>query len=404
MKETVILAYSGGLDTSVAIKWLEERYGMQVVALAADLGQPGDMEAIRSKALQVGAVDALTLDLKEAFAEEYVLPALKANALYEGKYPLATSLARPLIAASLVDEAKRRGAAAVAHGCTGKGNDQVRFDLTTMALGPELKIIAPLREWNMSREEEIGYAEEHDIPIPVTLESPYSVDENLWGRSCEAGMLEDPMVEPREDAFAWTVDPERAPQEPLYVEVDFSSGRPVALDGEKMGLVELINALNELGGKHGVGRIDMVENRLVGIKSREIYEAPAAMILIEAHRALESLTLTRETLHFKPLLEAKFAELVYFGLWYEPLRSAVQAAVESTQKKVGGKVRLKLYKGTCTVVGRESVHSLYDYALATYDRADEFSHRSSEGFIELWGLPLKVWGIKQGGGSRDSGQ
>jgi argininosuccinate synthase len=404
MKETVILAYSGGLDTSVAIKWLEERYGMQVVALAADLGQPGDMEAIRSKALQVGAVDAITLDLKEAFAEEYVLPALKANALYEGKYPLATSLARPLIAAALVDEAKRRSAAAVAHGCTGKGNDQVRFDLTTMALGPELKIIAPLREWNMSREEEIGYAEEHGIPIPVTLESPYSVDENLWGRSCEAGMLEDPMVEPREDAFAWTVDPERAPQEPLYVEVDFSSGRPVALDGEKMGLVELINALNELGGKHGVGRIDMVENRLVGIKSREIYEAPAAMILIEAHRALESLTLTRETLHFKPVLEAKFAELVYFGLWYEPLRGALQAAVESTQEKVGGKVRLKLYKGTCTVVGRESVHSLYDYALATYDRADEFSHRSSEGFIELWGLPLKVWGIKQGGKSQDSGQ
>ena len=397
MKETVILAYSGGLDTSVAIKWLEERYGMQVVALAADLGQPGDMEAIRSKALQVGAVDAVTLDLKEAFAEDYVLPALKANALYEGKYPLATSLARPLIAAALVEEAKRRGASAVAHGCTGKGNDQVRFDLTTMALGPELKIIAPLREWNMSREEEIDYASEHGIPVPVTLESPYSVDENLWGRSCEAGVLEDPMVEPREDAFEWTLDPEQAPQEPLYVEVGFSCGRPEALDGEKMGLVELISGLNEVGGKHGVGRIDMVENRLVGIKSREIYEAPAAIILIEAHRALESLTLTRETFHFKPVLEAKFAELVYFGLWYEPLRGALQAAVESTQEKVSGKVRLKLYKGTCTVVGRESEYSLYDYALATYDRADEFSHRSSEGFIELWGLPLKVWGIKQRG-------
>ncbi len=398
MEETVILAYSGGLDTSVAIKWLEERYGMQVVALAADLGQPGDMEAIRRKALQVGAVDAITLDLKETFAEEYVLPALMANALYEGKYPLATSLARPLIAAVMVGEAKRRGAAAVAHGCTGKGNDQVRFDLTTMALGPELKIIAPLREWNMSREEEIGYASEHGIPVPVTLESPYSVDENLWGRSCEAGVLEDPMVEPREDAFEWTVDPLQAPQEPLYMEVDFSSGRPVALDGEKMSLVELISGLNELGGKHGVGRIDMVENRLVGIKSREIYEAPAATILIEAHRALESLTLTRETLHFKPVLEAKFAELVYFGLWYEPLRGALQEAVESTQEKVSGKVRVKLYKGNCTVVGRESAYSLYDYALATYDRADEFSHRSSEGFIELWGLPLKVWGIKQGGG------
>ena len=399
MKDTVILAYSGGLDTSVAIKWLEERYGLQVVALAADLGQPGDMEAIRLKALQVGAVDAVTLDLKNTFAEEFVFPALQANALYEGRYPLATSLARPLIAAVVVEEAKRRGAAAVAHGCTGKGNDQVRFDLTTMALGPELKIIAPLREWSMSREDEIAYAEEHGIPVPVTVESPYSVDENLWGRSCEAGVLEDPMVEPRDDAYEWTVAPAQAPDEPLYLEITFSSGRPTALDGEEMGLVELTGKVNELGGKHGVGRIDMVENRLVGIKSREIYEAPAATILIEAHRALESLTLTRETLHFKPILEAKFAELVYFGLWYDPLRAALMAAVGSTQEKVSGRVRVKLFKGTCTVVGRESEYSLYDYALATYDRADEFNHRSSEGFIELWGLPLKVWGIKQGGGA-----
>jgi len=399
MKDTVILAYSGGLDTSVAIKWLEERYGLQVVALAADLGQPGDMEAIRLKALQVGAVDAVTLDLKNTFAEEFVFPALQANALYEGRYPLATSLARPLIAAVVVEEAKRRGAAAVAHGCTGKGNDQVRFDLTIMALGPELKIIAPLREWSMSREDEIAYAEEHGIPVPVTVESPYSVDENLWGRSCEAGVLEDPMVEPRDDAYEWTVAPAQAPDEPLYLEITFSSGRPTALDGEEMGLVELTGKVNELGGKHGVGRIDMVENRLVGIKSREIYEAPAATILIEAHRALESLTLTRETMHFKPILEAKFAELVYFGLWYDPLRAALMAAVGSTQEKVSGRVRVKLFKGTCTVVGRESEYSLYDYALATYDRADEFNHRSSEGFIELWGLPLKVWGIKQGGGA-----
>ena len=399
MKDTVILAYSGGLDTSVAIKWLEERYGLQVVALAADLGQPGDMEAIRLKALQVGAVDAVTLDLKNTFAEEFVFPALQANALYEGRYPLATSLARPLIAAVVVEEAKRRGAAAVAHGCTGKGNDQVRFDLTIMALGPELKIIAPLREWSMSREDEIAYAEEHGIPVPVTVESPYSVDENLWGRSCEAGVLEDPMVEPRDDAYEWTVAPAQAPDEPLYLEITFSGGRPTALDGEEMGLVELTGKVNELGGKHGVGRIDMVENRLVGIKSREIYEAPAATILIEAHRALESLTLTRETMHFKPILEAKFAELVYFGLWYDPLRAALMAAIGSTQEKVSGRVRVKLFKGTCTVVGRESEYSLYDYALATYDRADEFNHRSSEGFIELWGLPLKVWGIKQGGGA-----
>jgi argininosuccinate synthase len=399
MRDTVILAYSGGLDTSVAIKWLEDRYGMQVVALAADLGQPGDMEAIRLKALQVGAVDAVTLDLKERFAEEFILPALQANALYEGRYPLATSLARPLIAAAMVEEAKSRGATAVAHGCTGKGNDQVRFDLTTMALGPELKIIAPLREWSMSREDEIAYAEEHGIPVPVTRESPYSVDENLWGRSCEAGVLEDPMVEPRDDAFEWTVAPAEAPDEPLYLEVTFCGGRPTALDGEDMRLVELIAGANEIGGAHGVGRIDMVENRLVGIKSREIYEAPAATILIEAHRALESLTLTRETMHFKPVLEAKLAELVYFGLWYDPLRAALVAAIESTQEKVSGRVRMKLYKGNCTVVGRTSEYSLYDYKLATYDRADEFSHGASEGFIELWGLPLRVWGIKQGGTS-----
>ena len=397
MKETVILAYSGGLDTSVAIRWLQERYDMDVVALAVDLGQPGDLEAIRRKALDIGAVDAVTIDLTDAFAEEYVLPALKANALYEGKYPLATSLARPLIASTLVEETKRRGAAAVAHGCTGKGNDQVRFDLTTMALGPELKIIAPLREWSMSREDEMEYASEHGIPVPVTTESPYSVDENLWGRSCEAGVLEDPTVEPPEDAYEWSVSPSQAPDEPEYLEIDFDSGRPVALNGGRMSLVDLIIDLNQRGGKHGVGRIDMIENRLVGIKSREIYEAPAAVVLIEAHRALESLTLTRETLHFKPVLENKFSELVYYGLWYEPLREALAAAVESTQAKVSGRIKIKLFKGDCAVVGRESEYSLYDYSLATYDRADAFSHRSSEGFIELWGLPLKVWGIKQSG-------
>jgi argininosuccinate synthase len=397
MKEMVVLAYSGGLDTSVAIRWLQERYDMDVVALAADLGQPGDLEAIRRKALDIGAADAVTIDLKDIFAEEYVLPALKANALYEGKYPLATSLARPLIASTLVEEAKRRGAAAVAHGCTGKGNDQVRFDLTTMALGPDLKIIAPLREWSMSREEEMEYAGEHRIPVPVTAESPYSVDENLWGRSCEAGVLEDPMVEPPEDAYEWSISPAEAPDSPEYLEIDFASGRPVAVDGGQMSLVDLIIHLNQRGGKHGVGRIDMIENRLVGIKSREIYEAPAATILIEAHRALESLTLTRETLHFKPILENKFSELVYYGLWYEPLREALLAAVTSTQAKVSGRIKVKLFKGDCVVVGRKSEYSLYDYSLATYDRADAFSHRSSEGFIELWGLPLKVWGIKQSG-------
>lgn len=396
MKDTVILAYSGGLDTSVAIRWLQENYGLEVVALAADLGQPGDLEALREKALSLGAVDAVTLDLKEAFAEHYVLPALKANALYEGKYPLATSLARPLIASALVEEARRRGAKAVAHGCTGKGNDQVRFDLTFMALGPDLRIIAPLREWNMSREEEMDYARRHGIPVPVTRESPYSVDENLWGRSCEAGVLEDPGVEPPEDAYQWTVSPREAPEEPAYLTIGFREGRPVTLDGREMGLVDLIRELNRLGGSHGVGRIDMIENRLVGIKSREVYEAPAAVILIEAHRALESLTLTRETQHFKPLLESKLAELIYYGLWYDPLRPALCAAVEETQRAVTGEVRVKLYRGTCTVVGRESPYSLYEYSLATYDRADLFDHASSRGFVELWGLPLRVWGRKQG--------
>lgn len=395
MKEKVILAYSGGLDTSVAIRWLQENYDLEVVALAADLGQPGDLEAVRKKALDIGAVDALILDLKRTFAEEYVLPALKANALYEGKYPLATSLARPLIASALVEEARRRGATAVAHGCTGKGNDQVRFDLTVMALGPDLRIIAPLREWNMSREEEIEYARRHGIPVPVTLESPYSVDENLWGRSCEAGVLEDPSVEPPEDAYQWTVSPREAPDDPAYLIIGFREGRPVSLEGEEMELVDLILALNRLGGSHGVGRIDMIENRLVGIKSREIYEAPAATILIEAHRALESLTLTRETQHFKPLLESKFAELVYYGLWHDPLRAALCAAMEVTQGPVTGEVRVRLYRGTCMVVGLESPYSLYDYSLATYDRSDLFDHASSRGFVELWGLPLRVWGKRR---------
>lgn len=404
MKDTVILAYSGGLDTSVAIRWLQENYDLEVVALAADLGQPGDLEALREKALSLGAMDAVTLDLKEVFAERYVLPALKANALYEGRYPLATSLARPLIASALVEEARRRGAKAVAHGCTGKGNDQVRFDLTFMALGPDLRIIAPLREWNMSREEEIEYAQRHGIPVPVTQETPYSVDENLWGRSCEAGVLEDPGVEPPEDAYQWTVSPEEAPDEPAYLTIGFREGRPVSLQGEEMGLVDLILELNRVGGSHGVGRIDMIENRLVGIKSREVYEAPAATILIEAHRALEALTLTRETQHFKPLLESKLAELIYYGLWHDPLRSALCAAVEETQRAVTGEVRVKLYRGTCTVVGRESPYSLYEYSLATYDRADLFDHASSRGFVELWGIPLRVWGRKQGRAGLEGGK
>jgi len=396
VSRTVVLAYSGGLDTSVLISWLKEKRGLDVVALCADLGQPGELETIRKKALQVGALDSVAVDAREEFAEHFVLPSLQANALYEGGYPLATALARPLIARLLVEEARRRGAQAVAHGCTGKGNDQVRFDLTVMALDPELEIVAPLREdFCMSREEEIEYARQRDIPVPVTTESPYSVDENLWGRSCEAGVLEDPWTEPPEDAYSWTVSPDRAPGEPRYLEVDFEEGRPVALDGERLPLVELVTRLNRLGGEHGVGRVDMIEDRLVGIKSREVYEAPAALILIEAHRALESLTLTREALHFKPLLEGAFARLVYFGLWYDPLRSALQAAVEELQRAVTGTVRVRLHRGAATVVGRKSPRSLYDYGLATYDRADVFDHRCSEGFIRLWGLPLRTWGRAQ---------
>ncbi len=392
MKGKAILAYSGGLDTSCAIKWLKDSYDMGVIAVMAGLGQPGDLEAVKEKALSIGAIDASIYDAREAFAEDYVLPALKANALYEGKYPLATALARPLIGTLLVEEARRHGATAIAHGCTGKGNDQVRFDVTIMALAPDLQIIAPLREWAMSREEELDYAEKHGIPVPVTKQSPYSTDENLWGRSCEAGPLEDPDQEPPEDAYEWTASPLDAPDTPQYVAIGFEAGKPVSLDGETMEFLELVSRLNEAGGSHGVGRLDMIENRLVGIKSREIYEAPAACILIEAHKALEALTLTREVLHFKPLLEQKFAELVYYGLWHEPLRAAIASFVDSTQERVSGTVRVKLYKGACTVVGRKSAFSLYDHALATYDKSDEFHHRSSEGFIELWGLPLKVWG------------
>ncbi len=392
MKGKVILAYSGGLDTSVAIKWLQDKYDLEVIAVLAGLGQPGDLESAKERALAIGAIDASIYDARKIFARDYVLPALKANALYEGRYPLATALARPLIATLLVEEARRRGAVAIAHGCTGKGNDQVRFDVTIMALAPELKIIAPLREWTMSREEELDYAEKHGIPVPVTKQSPYSTDENLWGRSCEAGVLEDPDVEPPEDAYEWTTSPLKAPEEPRYLEIAFEAGKPVALDGKALGIQELVAALNEAGGAHGVGRLDMVENRLVGIKSREIYEAPAASILIEAHKALEALTLTREVLHFKPLMEQKFAQLVYYGLWYDPLRAALTAFMDETQKRVTGKVRVKLFKGSCVVVGRQSEFSLYDYSLATYDRSDEFHHRASEGFVELWGLPLKVWG------------
>lgn len=386
----VILAYSGGLDTSVAIKWLEEKYGAKVVAVAIDVGAKKDYDFIKQKALGIGAVNSYVIDARAEFAHKFILPALQANALYEGQYPLSAALSRPLIAKILTDIAAKEGADAVAHGCTGKGNDQVRFDVSFAALDPGLKVIAPVREWPMSREEEIDYARLHKIPIPVTVESPYSTDENLWGRSAECGVLEDPWVEPPADAFAWTNPPETAPDSPAYVEITFEKGVPTAIDGRAYDLVELISRLNVIAGTHGVGRIDQVENRLVGIKSREVYEAPAAVALIAAHKDMESLTMPRELYQFKALIDQKFSETVYFGLWYSPLREALQSFIEKSQETVTGTVRLKLHKGKCTVVGRKSEFSMYDYSLATYDKTDSFNHGAAVGFIDIWGLPTKV--------------
>ncbi len=386
----VVLAYSGGLDTSVAIRWLQEKYGAEVIAVAIDVGAKKDLDFIKQKALDIGAVKSYVIDARADFAQEYVLPALKANALYEGKYPLSSALSRPLIAKILVDIAAKEGADAVAHGCTGKGNDQVRFDVSFAALNPALRIIAPVREWPMSREEEIDYARAYDIPIPVTIKSPYSTDENLWGRSCECGVLEDPWVEPPADAFTWTNPLDGAPDSPTYLEISFEKGVPTALDGHAFEPVELISRLNVIAGTCGVGRIDQMENRLVGIKSREVYEAPAAVALLAAHKDLESLTMPRELYQFKATIDQKFSEISYFGLWYSPLREALQSFVEKSQETVTGTVRLKLYKGSCIVVGRQSEFSMYDYSLATYDKADAFNHKAALGFIDIWGLPTKV--------------
>ncbi|MFS0561439.1 argininosuccinate synthase [Terribacillus sp. 179-K 1B1 HS] len=389
-KDKIVLAYSGGLDTSVAIKWLQDKYNYDVIAVGLDVGEGKDLDFVQEKALQVGAIKSYTVDAKAAYAEEYVLPALKANLLYEGKYPLVSALSRPLIAKVLVDIAKEEGAVAVAHGCTGKGNDQVRFDVSFTALNPDLKIVAPVREWAMSRDEEIEYAQQHGIPVPVGKESPYSVDQNLWGRSNECGILEDPWEQPPSDAFGLTVDPEDAPDEAQIVTITFEKGKPVAIDGEAYALDELILKLNEIAGKHGVGRIDHVENRLVGIKSREIYECPAAVTLIAAHQELEALTMTREISQFKPIVEQKLAQTIYDGLWYSPLTKALQAFIEETQQTVSGNVKVKLYKGHALVVGRESAESLYSFDLATYKPEDKFDHDAALGFIQLWGLPTKV--------------
>ena len=389
--ETCVLAYSGGLDTSVAVAWLRETLGFEVVTCTGELGATGDLEAIQRKAIASGARKAIVQDARDIFVRYFVWPALQAGALYEDRYPLATTLGRPLLAKLLVDAARAEGAGFVAHGCTGKGNDQVRFDLAVGALAPDLTVIAPMRGgMNMTRDEEIDYARKHGIPVEATKKSPYSVDENLWGRSIEAGVLEDPWDRPPRDVFQWTVDPDEAPAPPYELEIAFEEGTPVSLDGEKQDGATLVRTLNVIGGKYGVGRIDMVEDRLVGIKSREIYEAPAAVMLHQAHRALESLVLTKDALRFKARVAQEYAELVYNGLWFSAHHQDLAAYVRSTQRFVTGEIRVRLDRGTSTVVGRRSPHSLYSTALATYGKGDAFDHKASEGFISVFGLPLRT--------------
>ena len=391
----VVLAYSGGVDTSVCIPYLKEEWGVEeVITLAADLGQGEELKPIQEKALNSGAVESLVVDGKEAFVTQFAFPAIQANALYENRYPLLTALARPLIAKMLVEAAEKYGADAVAHGCTGKGNDQVRFDVGIMALNPHLKVLAPAREWGMSREETIAYGEKFGIPSPVKKSSPYSIDRNLLGRSIEAGILENPMVEPPEEVFVLTRAIADTPDEPEYIEIGFEKGVPVSLNGNALDPVTLITQLNETVGKHGIGRIDMIENRVVGIKSREIYESPALLVLIDAHRDLESLTLTGDLTQYKRGIEETYSHLIYKGLWYSPLKEALDAFIKTTQEQVSGVVRVKLFKGSAKVVGRRSENSIYAADLATYGSDDQFDHKAAEGFIYIWGLPTKVWSLK----------
>lgn len=389
MAEKIVLAYSGGLDTSVAIRWLKEEKGYDVIALTVDVGMDRDRETLQSRAMAAGASGFEWAESQETFIRKFVFPALASGALYQG-YPLATALSRPLIARELVAVAKAEGATAVAHGCTAKGNDQVRIDVSVQALAPDLEVVAPLREWALDRESEIAYAEEHSIPIEVTKKSPYSIDENMWGRSIETGVLEDPWVEPPPDVYAWTKSATEAPDEPAYIEIAFDRGVPVSLDSRPVDAVSLVKELNALAGEHGVGRIDSVEDRLVGIKSREIYEAPAGVTLLAAHAALEGLTLSKDQRRLKARIAQEYAELVYNGLWYSAHHRDLAAYVQSTQRYVTGTVRMKLHKGVATVAGRKSPRSLYDFSLATYEKGDQFDSTSAVGFIDIWGLPLRV--------------
>ncbi len=403
-RDRVVLAYSGGLDTSVAVKWINETYNLDVIAYTCDLGQGQDIEAIRRKALKTGAVEAIAEDVRNLFVDYFVFPSLMASALYEGKYPLATALGRPLIAQRMVHFARSHGATAVAHGCTGKGNDQVRFDVTFQTLAPELRIIAPVREWKWTRSEELAYAREHGIELEAASEKIFSTDQNLWGRSVESGVLEDPWVEPPSEAYEWTRDAEKCPDSAATIEITFEKGKPIALDGRELDGVPLIDELNQIAGTHGVGRIDHIENRLVGIKSREVYEAPAAVVLHEAHRELEFLTLAKEAQRFKTQISQTYADLIYNGLWFSALHQDLMGFVASNQQYVSGTVRIKLYKGRCWTVGRKSDFSLYRYELATYEKGDQYDASAAQGFIKIHGLgqttQAKHQMLKGPGGSR----
>jgi argininosuccinate synthase len=397
-KPRLVLAYSGGLDTSVAIRWLADQKGYEVVACAVDVGQaqPGEMEQVRQRALDCGAAETVVVDAKHEFAQEFVGPAIAANALYMGKYPLVSALSRPLITRHLVRLARETRACAIGHGCTGKGNDQVRFEVAAMAIAPDLIVEAPIREWGLSRKDAIAWAEQRGIPIPVRKESPYSFDENLWGRTAECGILEDPWESPPKDVYERTAPLDGAPTDPEELILTFADGLPVAVDGKELDLVDLIAEVDRRAGAHGVGRIDMVEDRLVGIKSREIYECPGAVTILTAHRDLEDLCLEQELAQDKRVLEARYAQLVYNGLWFTPLRTALDAFIATSQRYVCGEVRMRLFMGSAAVTGRRSPIGLYDYDLATYDAADRFDQRYSEGFVRLWGLPTKVWAQRQG--------
>ena len=392
-KEKCVLAYSGGLDTSVCIKWLQDEKNLDVIAVVGEVGQEHEgLEQVKERALATGAIDCIIADMREDFAADYLSKALYANAHFENKYPLVSALSRPLISKYLVDTAHKYGAKYVAHGCTGKGNDQVRFETSIQALDPTLEIIAPVREWDMhTRQEEMDWAEAHGVTVPTTKSKPYSIDDNLWGRAIECGVLEDPMNRPPLDIYTMTTDPEKAPDEATEIEIEFKAGLPVAIDGEEMSYLDIIAKMNEIAGANGFGRIDMIENRMIGVKSRECYEAPGALALIEAHRGLEDMCLEREVLRYKLHIEHDWATLAYNGQWFSPLKHAMDAFLQTTQQCVTGLVRLKFYKGTCTVTGRKSDFSLYDYGLATYDAADTFNHQSAKGFIDLYGLSTRVW-------------